>query len=222
MSALTRGVRSGRTVIAALLCAAAVAGIMLPAGSSFHTFQLNELYSNASGTVQFIELKEAFGADGQQFLGGHVLSVSHGTTTHSFTFPNDLPTGNTAGHYVLIATTEFALLGIVAPDYIVPAGFLFTNAGTINYASVDSVTYAALPIDGVSSIDRNGALGVNSPTNFAGQSGSISAPPPPPQAAPFAVPTLRYGAVAALGVLLFAAAWRSRRGRNSNQSLVQK
>jgi len=191
-----------------MLMAVAASGIF-PASASFHTFQVNELYSNASGSVQFIELLEAFGANGQQLLSGHTLRVTQGSTVRTFTFPNDLPSGATAGKHVLIATSAFAALGIVTPDYIVPAGFLFTNGATVDYAGVDSVTYGALPVDGVSSLNRNGTTGVNSPTNFAGQSGSIGAPPPPPSE-PLAVPTLGNGAIVALCILVLVMILRRR------------
>jgi hypothetical protein len=198
-----------RSLQVIMLIAVAASGIF-PASASFHTFQVNELYSNASGSVQFIELLEAFGANGQQFLGGHTLNVTQGSTVRTFTFPNDLPSDTTAGKHVLIATSAFAALGIVTPDYIVPAGFLFTNGATVDYAGVDSVTYGALPVDGVSSLNRNGTTGVNSPTNFAGQSGSISAPPPPPPSEPSAVPTLGNGAIVALCILVLVMTLRRR------------
>ena len=51
------------------------------------------LYSNADGTVQFIELKAYDG--GQQFVRNHRITSSQGTTTRSFTIPSDLP-GDTA------------------------------------------------------------------------------------------------------------------------------
>ena len=111
---------STRSFVTLMLIVAVAASGIFPAFGSFHTFQLNELYSNASGSVQFIELVEGFGANGQQFLAGHTLIVAQGTTTRTYTFPNDLPSGNTAGMHVLIATPAFAMLGIVTPDYIVP------------------------------------------------------------------------------------------------------
>ena len=193
-----------------VLVAVAASGIF-PASASFHTFQINELYSNASGSVQFIELLEGFGVNGQQFLSGHKLSATQGSTTRTFTFPTDLPSSATAGKHVLIATPAFASLGIVTPDFIVPAGFLFTHGATVDYAGVDSVTYSALPVDGVSSLSRSGTTGVNSPTNFAGESGTIGAPPPPPPpSAPSAVPTLGNAAIAVLCILLLALARRRR------------
>jgi hypothetical protein len=138
--------------------------------ASFHLWQLNEIYSNADGTVQFIELSTAFG--GQQFLAGHTMTSSQGATTHSFTFPSDLP-GDSAGKTFLVGTTGFAALGVVAPDYIVPNGFLFTTNGNVNFAGVDSVSWAALPVDGTFSIDRSGVTAINSPKNFAGATGSV-------------------------------------------------
>ena len=61
--------------------------------SSFHLWQIKELYSNASGTVQFIELTASAG--GQQFIGGRTITSSQAGITRSFTFPTDLP-GDTA------------------------------------------------------------------------------------------------------------------------------
>src|SRR6185436_16693898 len=99
---------------------------------SFHLYHINELFTNADGTVQFIELVGE--ANGQNFLGGHTLKVTQGPTQHSYTFTSDLPAGSTLGAHVLIATQGYANLGIVTPDYIVPSGFLFTAGGaTVNF-----------------------------------------------------------------------------------------
>lgn len=199
-----------RRVIFGTLCALLAAAATTSADASFHTFQVNELYSNADGTVQYIELREAFSANDQEFFSGHTLSVTRGATTHTFTFLTDLPNGNTASARVLIATPGFAQLGIVAPDYIVPTGFLLVGGGTVDYARVDSLTYPPLPTDGVQSLNRDGTTGINSPTNFAGQTGSISAPPPPP-AAGNGIPTLDRWGLATLVAALMGAAWLARR-----------
>jgi len=154
--------------VVALALAAAIGAAA--AHASFHTFQISELYSSADGNVQFIELHEYLGFDGEQFLAGHALTSKQGATTRAYTFPANLPNGFTANKRVLIATAGFAALGIVTPDYVVPAPFLFPGGGTIDYASVDIITYPALPTDGVSSLNRSGMVGVNSPT--AGWGGS--------------------------------------------------
>lgn len=146
-----------------------------PAVASFHLYAINEIYSDATGNVQFIELTTT--AIGQQFLAGVTLTATQGANTHSFTFPTSFAT-DSANKPVLIATQGFANLGIVAPDYIVPNGFLFLPGGTINYAGFSQVTYAPLPTDGVHSIDSAGTVSLNSPTNFALQTGSVNVPPP--------------------------------------------
>ena len=153
------------------LCAIALVVSASTARASFHLWVLNEIYSNADGTVQFIELST--GAGVEEFLAGHAITSSQGATTHSFTFPSNLP-ADTAGRTFLIGTIGFAALGRVTPDYIVPNGFLFTTNGSVNYTGVDTVSWAALPVDGTLSIDHNGATAINSPKNFAGVTATIS------------------------------------------------
>ena len=144
---------------------------------SFHTYTLSELYSNADGSIQFIELSNGNFA-GQSFWTGHNLTVTQGSSTHVFTFPNDLPHTSTGNTKVLVATQAFADLGIVRPDYIVPANFLFVaGAATVNFGGVDAISYTTLPTDGIQSLDRNLSAIVNSPTNFARATGTVPSPP---------------------------------------------
>ena len=143
---------------------------------SFHLFDIHEIYSNASGAVQFIELTLGNPATDERFLGGHLISVTSGQLVNQFTFPNHLPSRPEANATVLIATQGFADLHIVTPDYIVPNGFLFLGGGTVNFADVDIVAYAALPTDGTHSVDDNGAVLTATPKNFAGLTGTL--PPP--------------------------------------------
>jgi hypothetical protein len=157
------------------------------ARAEFHTFQIEQIFSSADGTIQYVVLHEALGMNGEGFLGGHTLTSMSGGTTNTFVFPADLPGGGcgyggcnpspTANARVLIATQGFAALGLVRPDYVIPNGFLALANGTVNYAGVDQVSYAALPTDGTSAINRNGAMLQNLATNFNGQTGSVSAAP---------------------------------------------
>jgi len=141
------------------------------ANATFHLFIITEIYSNASGNVQYIVLQTSFGS--QQFLNGHqITATSQGGDSHVFTFPGDLP-DDTANRSFLIGTEGFASLGIVAPDYVVPNGFLFRSGGTINYAGVDIVVHGALPADGIHAIDHNGSIVATAPANFAGATGAI-------------------------------------------------
>jgi hypothetical protein len=98
------------------------------------------------------------------------------TGTHTLNFTTNLSSSATGNTFVLIATSNFgSFTGGVAPDYIVPANFFATGGGTLNYASGVSIwNYGAVPTDGIHSLARDGSTIVNSPTNFAGQSGSVN------------------------------------------------
>ena len=165
------------------------------AQASFHLWRITEIYSNADGSVQFIELTALAG--GQQFIAGHsITSTQPGAQGRTFTFPSNLP-GDSAtmsedggGYYgggyteyksFLIGTQGFAALNVVRPDYTVSNGFLFTSNGTINFGEAsDIVSYASLPTTGGLSINASGSSALNSPKNFSGDTGSISATAPGP------------------------------------------
>jgi hypothetical protein len=68
--------------------------------ANFHQWNINEVYSNADGSVQFIELFT--GAGGQQFVSGHTITS---TGAPDFTFPSDSPSP-TGGHNLLLATGD--------------------------------------------------------------------------------------------------------------------
>lgn len=140
-----------------------------PVQAAFHLWQMNELYSNSDGTIQFVELTALSG--GQQFLSGHTLRASSGSSTNTFTFPSNLP-GDSSGKRMLIATQGFAALGIVTADYVVPNNFFFRNGGTVNFADADVWNHPALPTDN-QSLSRSGSSIPNSPTNFNGTTGSV-------------------------------------------------
>lgn len=140
---------------------------------SFHLFHINEVFSNTAGTVQFIEF--VGDANIQNFWVGHSIISTNGIISNTYSFGTDLPSSATAGKTVLVATQGFEDLGIVAPDYIIPNGFLFTTNGTINFPGMigGAISYAALPVDGTTSLNRDGSTSINSPTNFVGNTGTI-------------------------------------------------
>jgi hypothetical protein len=149
-----------------------------------HTWDVWELFSNASGTIQFIELKETGGGNFERGIGG--LTVTSNTST--FTIPSNL-TSDTGFKHLLFATASFASLpGAPTPNYIIPGNFFSVTADTIRYNPYDfwSFTAGQLPTDGINSRQRDCLSCPNSPTNFAGQTGSVNANPPP--AAPPGVP----------------------------------
>jgi hypothetical protein len=154
----------------------AVACVLIATGASA-AFQIDEIYSNADGSVQYVVLRETAGANGQQAFNGLQLVTTQGTYAKTFTFAGDLPSSATANTHVLVASAGFVALGLIAPDYVLPDRFLATDGATLNFAGIDQVTYAALPTDGVNAINRAGAALPNVAINFAGA--TATAPPLP-------------------------------------------
>ena len=175
--------RVKRAVGVVLLGMLSVRGVH--AGS--HLWRITEVFSNPDGTVQFIELHEIMGAQQEWFITHCWLESI--AMEHVFNFPENLtePTGN---KYLLVGTTAFAALpGAPTPDYIIPDGFFSTDGDTLWYGpaqNYDNFVFEPgdLPTDGVNSIQiveyapdtdtpDEFTTAVNSPTNFAGDTGSV-------------------------------------------------
>ena len=148
-----------------------------------HTWDVNEVYTNADGTIQFVELREANGTPGELGVDGQPM--------RSLNFPTHLldllhaiasPTSN---KFLLGGTAAFAAMpGSPDLDFTIPDGFL--RLGT----AADSVTYGApydtlavpsgaIPLDGVQSFNDGAVIADNTPTNYAGEVGFVDASPPP-------------------------------------------
>jgi hypothetical protein len=147
----------------------------LPARAAFHLWAIDEVFSNADGTVQFIELRALSGS--QQFVSVTSITSGTGPSARTYSFPNDLP-GDTTGKRMLLGTVGFAVLGLVTPDFVIPDHFLDVPSGSLSFAGTDSWNYGPMPTDGTSSFNRNGTTGPMTPTNFAGQT---IVPPNPPR-----------------------------------------
>ncbi len=153
-----------------------------PALATFHFWEIREIYSNADGTVQYIELFT--GVNSQQFTTGTTIRASQGASTNAFVFPGPTPSP-TAGHHLLLATADFASLpGAVTPDFTLADGFLFRSDGIVEFVLASRLIYDCLPTDGTLSLHcdaNNGvvctatSIGVNTPTNYLGMTGSIDA-----------------------------------------------
>ena len=146
-----------------------------PARAAFHLWNIREVYSNASGTLQYIEFFTS--SSSQQFCGGQQVQILGGGQTHTFTLPANLP-GDTLNHAFLIGTAGLHAAGGPAPDYIIPDGFVFSVGGTISFFGANSGAYTALPTDGVLSRTWADGNANNTPQNFAGQTGFVSVPEP--------------------------------------------
>jgi hypothetical protein len=170
---------------------AALAGAMSCAAVSqaaFHQWEIKEVFTNADGTVQFVEFFTT--EPGEGFLNTHNLIVTSDGVAKEFVLNHNLTNPTTDKHF-LIATAGFAALaGGVAPDYSpLPANFFNPNAATIFFDfahTFDTLTLTGsqIPKDGINSLTDtdllpesgvdNMVVGVNSPTNFAGATGSVN------------------------------------------------
>lgn len=147
-----------------------IVGIPLPGASVAPTFQITQVFSNADGSVQFIELTETAGLDDQNRFAGLTLSSTHNGVTKTFTFPSDLPFTATAHARIVVAATPDDYNGPIIrsavfsvgtaevtwlrPNFVVPARFLATEGGMLQFADADLVAYRRLPTDGVLALYR--------------------------------------------------------------------
>jgi hypothetical protein len=181
-------VRSPSRIAARLLAALALvvfAAGAAPALAGVHLWRVKEVFSNADGTIQFIEIATCCGSTGENFLAGQSLR----SNTNAFTFPSNV-SGSTLNKHVLLATSGFAALpGAPTPDHIIVDRFFSTTSDTITFAVYDTLIFGAgrLPTDGTTSLNKDPDdsadtlfNATNSPTNYAGQTGSVVAVAGPP------------------------------------------
>lgn len=177
------------TIPCGALAAALALLLSLPSQAAFHLWQIQEVFTNADGSVQFIEMHDNFG--GETFTNGLQLSANSDGNIKTVTLTN-LP--NPTPGSLLFATSGFSSLpGGVTPDFSLPSGGPFFNPNATNITigfsgSGDSITFsgASLPHDGVHSLTdtalyntQNLVSGVNSPQNLLGNTGSVSLAPEP-------------------------------------------
>lgn len=160
-----------------------------PAQAFFHLWQVKEVYSNADGSIQYVELFTT--APSETVAEGAQIVANSDGVVRTFTFHGNL-TGSTANKHLLIATPGFASLpGAVTPDYTLPCGPFFDPGATSISITVvaggfpvDSITFAGstLPTDGTNSLTDTTVgsptttlvAGASSPTNFAGTAGAMT------------------------------------------------
>jgi hypothetical protein len=139
--------------------------------AAHHAWQVNEVFSNADGTIQFVELFS--GSEGHTRIGGFEVFSDDDTSNlnHAqFTFPGDLA-GSTLNKYLLLATPDFQNAFGIPPDYLIPAGFLVTGAGTVQYESSFLSWAGTIPMDAAAA----------TPRNFADATGVFSVDTRPPE-----------------------------------------
>lgn len=159
-----------------------------PAQAAFHLWQVKEVYSNADGSIQYVELFNNF-ANENLANGAQIVATSDGVS-RTFTFNSNLSSPNTANRHLLIATPGFASLpGAPVPDYTLPCGPFFDPAALSISVSVvvggpvDTITFAgaSLPTGGTNSLTDTTLYAAptlvssaSSPTNFGGAAGAMA------------------------------------------------
>src|SRR4029077_4003732 len=68
----------------------------LPASAEFHLFRIDQVYSNADGSVQYVVMRESTGSNFESFWMGNFLQTTAAAgMSQQFEFPSDLPSTNT-------------------------------------------------------------------------------------------------------------------------------
>jgi hypothetical protein len=158
------------------------------AHSAFHDWEIKEIFTTADGAVQFIEFYTTSAFEGG--LNSHNLVVTSDGVMKEFVFNHNLSNPTNDKHFLLATPGFGTLTGGVAPDYTLPSGNFFNpNATTIvfDFAHMfDTLTVSGsqIPKDGLNSLTDtdvapnslidNLVVTVNSPTNFAGTTGSVN------------------------------------------------
>jgi len=171
-----RPVRSLPLTLAALIRVAVALWLALASAAAVGvvpTFRIAQIYSSLDGATQFIRLIETDGLNGQHHFAGLALTSTHNGITKQFVFPSDLPTDQTAYLSILVAASPQGYInGMLplsdphyfsessfSPDFVIPARFLATDGGTIDFAGVDHMSYAGLPTDGANAVAHDLSVG---------------------------------------------------------------
>jgi serralysin len=169
----------------ALAAVGLLIGFAPSAHAAFHLWQITQVYSNASGTLQFIEMQDLPSGDPfgfQNAVNGQLIQSISGVNTINYTVPSS-PTlsGNTLNHSLLFGTAGIQAAGGPAPDFTIPNGFLFTANGGISFFGLNSNTYTALPTDGIMSYNwlTGGVITPNIAHNYSGAMGTVIGVPEP-------------------------------------------
>ena len=145
-------------------------GLTFPAVASHHSWQIVEVFSNADGTLQFIEWKADAGNHNSLSCCDMVATNTSTGDTQLFR-PSNI-SGSQTDDYYLFATSGFAEVYGIVPDQIIPDGFLTTTAGSVRYNN--TLSWSSLPTDGVNSYAAGGVTEAATPRNFVDATTTIA------------------------------------------------
>ncbi|MFK7863621.1 MAG: c-type cytochrome [Pseudohongiellaceae bacterium] len=150
----------------------------MPSFAAFDQGAIFEIFSNADGDVQYIELLTAADVNPELNNQSLVTRTRTGEVFNSLIFPGDFTVDSSALTF-LMATQKFVDKTGLAADFLLPENFLPSDGGTIDLASgVATFTYqpGELPLNGAQSLNASGNAQIASPRNSAGEDAFVSLP----------------------------------------------
>src|ERR1700752_5341981 len=91
--------------------------VVNPVMAGSHTWDVFEIFSDSTGTIHFIELREMNNTPGETGVNGHLIT----SLIRNYTVPGAALTPPTSNKSLLFATPAYAALsGVPAPNYIFP------------------------------------------------------------------------------------------------------
>lgn len=152
--------------------------VVTPLFAAFDQGAIFEVFSNADGDVQYIELLTAADVNPELNNQSLVTRTRAGEVFNSLIFPSDFTVASSALTF-LMATQKFVDQTGLAADFLLPENFLPRDGGTIDLASgVATFTYqpGELPLNGAQSLNASGNAQIASPRNSAGEDAFVSLP----------------------------------------------
>lgn len=165
----------------------------VPAAAGSHLWRFSEFYSSPDKQIQFIEMQEIGGSDDETRIASHWYATNSYNQDHSELLGSALPFG-TAHKKFLVGTESYAALpGVPTPDYVLPDGIIEPSGDTIVWWFYQTLEIPSdtMPSDGSTSLhlidpatpQMGFVTGPNSPTNFAGETGTVTLATPLPATA---------------------------------------
>jgi hypothetical protein len=169
-----------------VLFALATFSFALPAYASSHSWRFNEFYSSPDKQVQFIEMQEISGLNNETQIQDGWYASDTFNLSHTQLLGSSLAFG-TADKKFLVGTESYAALpDVPTPDFIVPDGVIEPSGDTIIWWFYQTLTIPTetMPSDGTDALHLVNAadpelgftVGPNSPTNYAGETGTVELP----------------------------------------------
>jgi|GEM_PF-4378071 len=144
-----------RKLPAALALAVFAAGLAAPASASFHLMKVVEIFPGtaAAPNAQYVVLQMY--SPGQDFVGGHAVTVfnSAGTLVATFTFGSDVANGASQDK-ILIATPEAVTFFGLSADLVMTPAMIKAGGKVCFSATIDCVAWGSW---------AGGATGVGTP-----------------------------------------------------------